>query len=112
MSTYGTADAMDSSKNPEEASYPLMAMQFTLRHLIRCTEFCLVCHTRVDNDFEALKPYVCSNPLCLYQYMTLGFGPSIEYEITSQPLVVDLLINFCYLAANGKALTDLPTGMK
>ena len=50
-------------------SFPLLAMQFTLRHLVRCTEFCLVCHCKVETDFEALKPYVCSRPLCLWQYM-------------------------------------------
>lgn len=92
-------------------SFPLLGMQFVLRHLVRCTEFCLVCHCKVEADFEALKPYVCSKPLCLYQYMTLGFGPSIEYEILSQPYVVDLLISFCYSSAKGGRLSDFPVGM-
>ncbi|KAI5859017.1 hypothetical protein BZA05DRAFT_19859 [Tricharina praecox] len=93
------------------ASFPLLAMQFSLRHLVRCTEFCLVCHNKVLTDFEALKPYVCSSPLCLYQYMSLGFGPSIEYEIMSQPTVVDLLVNFCYASARGGKLANFPDGM-
>ncbi|KAI9876193.1 MAG: hypothetical protein M1830_007060 [Pleopsidium flavum] len=92
-------------------SFPLLGMQFVLRHLVRCTEFCLVCHCKVEADFEALKPYVCSKPLCLYQYMTLGFGPSIEYEILTQPYVVDLLISFCYASAKGGRLRDFPVGM-
>ncbi|KAL9608287.1 MAG: hypothetical protein Q9167_006870 [Letrouitia subvulpina] len=92
-------------------SFPLVAMQFALRHLVRCTEFCLVCHCRVETTFEALKPYVCSKPLCLYQYMALGFGPSIEHEIMSQPHVVDLLISFCYVSALSQKLKSLPDGM-
>lgn len=96
----------------QEASFPLLAMQFALRHLVRCTEYCLVCHCRVRTDFEALKPYVCSKPLCLYQYMALGFGPSIEHEIIAQPHVVDLLVSFCYCSASTKgALKTFPVGM-
>lgn len=96
---------------PKERSFPLAAMQFALRHLVRCTEFCLVCHCKVEADFEALKPYVCSKPLCLYQYMSLGFGPSIEHEIITQPHVVDLLISFCYTSATYRKLRYLPSGM-
>ena len=98
-------------EKPKEHSFPLLAMQFTLRHLVRCTEFCLVCHCRIEANFEALKPYVCSKPLCLYQYMALGFGPSIEYEILSQPYVVDLLISFCYASASASRLRSFPLGM-
>ena len=97
--------------NDKQKSFPLLAMQFALRHLTRCTEFCLVCHSQIEASFEALKPYVCSNPLCLYQYMSLGFGPSIEHEIIWQPYVVDLLISFCYHGSYSKRLRDLPTGM-
>ncbi len=92
-------------------SFPLLGMQFLLRHLVRCTEFCLVCHCKIEADFEALKPYVCSKPLCLWQYMTLGFGPSIEYEILSQPYVVDLLVSFCYASAKAGRLIEFPNGM-
>ena len=99
------------SSNVKEKSLPLLAMQFSLRHLVRCTEFCLVCHCKIEADFEALKPYVCSKPLCLYQYMSLGFGPSIEHEIISQPHVVDLLVSFCYASASAQKLHYLPTGM-
>lgn len=95
----------------KQKSLPLLAMQFTLRHLIRCTEFCLVCHCKIEADFEALKPYVCSKPLCLYQYMNLGFGPSIEHEIITQPHVVDLLISFCYSSATATTMRYLPTGL-
>ncbi|EFQ98295.1 ubiquitin-conjugating enzyme E2 Q2 [Nannizzia gypsea CBS 118893] len=93
------------------ASFPLITMQFILRHFVRCTEFCLVCHCKTDYNFEALKPYVCSKSLCLFQYMTLGFGPSLEWEIMTQPYVVDLLISFTYSSAVRHRLADPPTGL-
>ena len=92
-------------------SFPLLAMQFALRHIVRCTDFCLVCWNKTGDEFDALKPYVCSNPLCLFQYLTLGFGPSIEFEILTQPNVVDLLVSFCYVSARACKLKDLPVGL-
>lgn len=92
-------------------SFPTLAMQLTLRHFVRCTEFCLVCHRKLDSELEAIKPYVCDRPLCLFQYMSLGFGPSIEHEIISQPYVVDLLISFCYNSARMGKLKDFPDGL-
>lgn len=98
-------------RNISKLSLPLLAMQFTLRHFVKCTEFCLVCHCKTSDTFEALKPYVCSNGLCLYQYMALAMGPSLEYEIRSQPLVVDLLISLAYARATSGYLEDFPTGL-
>ncbi|KAI9889493.1 MAG: hypothetical protein M1814_005276 [Vezdaea aestivalis] len=95
----------------EQVSLPLATMQFVLRHVARCTEFCLVCHSKTNDTFEALKPYVCSKPLCLYQYMALGFGPSIEYEVRSQPQVVNILLTFCYTSALQGRLKDFPAGL-
>lgn len=106
-----TADHISECISGLNLSFPLVAMQFVLRHFVRCTEFCLVCHCRIEASFEALKPYVCSKPLCLYQYMTLGFGPSIEWEITTQPDVVDLLVSFCYTGARGGRLREFPVGI-
>lgn len=94
-----------------EYSFPLLAMQFLLRHFVRCTEFCLVCHRKMETQLEAIKPYVCDSELCLYQYMTLGFGPSIEHEIIAQPYVVDLLVSFCYNSAVAKKLKEYPDGL-
>lgn len=93
-----TADHL-ADNQVKHISFPLIAVQFALRYLTRCTEFCLVCHDKMKEDFEALKPYVCEKPLCLYQYMNLGFGPSVEHEILTQPWVVDLLVSFCYTSA-------------
>lgn len=106
-----TSDHLNDSRPGDSHSFPLLAMQFVLRHFVRCTEFCLVCHSKLEDDLEALKPYVCEKPLCLYQYMSLGFGPSIEHEIISQPYAVDLLISFCYQSATGGKLNSFPTGL-
>jgi ubiquitin-conjugating enzyme E2 Q len=111
LPTIVTADHLIDSKPGERTSLPLLAMQFLLRHFVRCTEFCLVCHCKLEDSLEALKPYVCDKPLCLYQYMSLGFGPSIEHEIVSQPYVVDLLVSFCYHSAMGGKLGVFPDGL-
>ncbi|KAK6005177.1 hypothetical protein QM012_007956 [Aureobasidium pullulans] len=105
-----TADHLN-DRSCKTHSFPLVAMQFTLRHFVRCTEFCLVCHKKLSTAVEALKPYVCDEPLCLYQYMTLGFGPSIEHEIMHQDKVVDLLVSFCYSSASLGRLKTFPTGL-
>lgn len=110
LASVANADHLETARN-EELSLPLVAMQFLLRHVIRCTEFCLVCHCPLEEAYEALKPYVCSKPLCLYQYMSLGLGPEIEWEIKTQPYVVDLLISFCYVAACQASLKILPVGL-
>ncbi|GAB7337889.1 hypothetical protein MBLNU457_4280t1 [Dothideomycetes sp. NU457] len=104
-----SADHFEAGK--DDLSFPLLAMQFLLRHFVRCTEFCLICHRHLSDDLQAIKPYVCDKPLCLYQYMSLGFGPSIEHEITAQPYVVDLLVSFCYLSAMSGKLKHFPTGL-
>jgi ubiquitin-conjugating enzyme E2 Q len=105
-----TSDHIQESVD-QEHSLPLVGMQFVLRHFVRCTEFCLICFTKMPDDLQAIKPYVCDKPLCLYQYMSLGFGPSIEHEILSQPKVVDLLISFCYTSARSGGLKDFPSGL-
>ncbi|KAF3006869.1 hypothetical protein E8E13_010886 [Curvularia kusanoi] len=105
-----TADHILQSSG-QEHSLPVIAMQFGLRHFVRCTEFCLICFSKMTDDLQAIKPYVCDNPLCLYQYMSLGFGPSIEHEVLSQPKVVDLLISFCYRSARATRLKTFPSGL-
>lgn len=57
---------------PRLASFPLIALQFFLRHFVHYTGFCLVCHCRLEDDLEALKRYVCEKPLCLHKYVLLG----------------------------------------
>ncbi|KAK4240257.1 hypothetical protein C8A03DRAFT_13387 [Achaetomium macrosporum] len=94
-----------------ERSFPLIAMQFAMHYFVKCTKYCLRCHRRLEKGFEALRPYVCSDPLCLFQYMAMGFGPSIEHEILAEPYVVDLLVSLCYAAIQpypGGASSELP----
>ncbi|PWY85038.1 ubiquitin conjugating enzyme [Aspergillus heteromorphus CBS 117.55] len=105
------ADELSQQQNTVELALPLVAMQYTVRRFVKCTEFCLNCHCKIDAGFEALKPYVCSNPLCLYQYMQLGMGPKLEWEIVSQPYVVDMLVSFTYVRAMTRNLTELPVGL-
>lgn len=47
----------------------------------------------------------------LYQYFSLGFGPSIEHEIVTAPEVVDLLINFAYSSAAAGKMKEFPVGL-
>ena len=108
-----TFDHMDECNgDASQISYPLLAMQFTLRHFVYCTKFCLVCYCRLEFGYESLKPYVCSNALCLYQYMSLGMGTALEHEIRSEPFVVDLLISFTYSRAVNFQLDDFPSGLQ
>ncbi|KAK0706418.1 hypothetical protein B0T26DRAFT_453303 [Lasiosphaeria miniovina] len=110
-----------------QGSFPLAAMQFAMHYFLKCTEYCLRCHRRLEKGFEALRPYVCANPLCLFQYMAMGLGPSIEREILTEPYVVDLLVSLCYAAIQPDAgykdnspgdkqtppaIRTLPTGLR
>ncbi|PYH93139.1 hypothetical protein BO71DRAFT_355965 [Aspergillus ellipticus CBS 707.79] len=105
------ADGLSQRTSSFELALPLVAMQYMLRRFVKCAEFCLNCHCKTDANFEALQPYVCSNPLCLYQYMQLGMGPKLEWEIVSQQYVVDMLVSFTYARASTNELTDLPIGL-
>ena len=58
-----------------------------------CPRYCLVCHQQLQEDLDALKPYVCSSKLCTYQYYNLNRGPSLEVRIfLSVPTRVDPLL--------------------
>ncbi|GKT47004.1 ubiquitin-like modifier hub1 [Colletotrichum spaethianum] len=94
-----------------ELSTPLIAMQFALRYFVKSTQYCLVCHQKTDPGFDALKPYVCSEPLCLFQYMALGLGPSIEHDIIARPYVVDLLVSFCAAGLHASRIREWPKGL-
>ncbi|RAL06694.1 putative ubiquitin conjugating enzyme [Aspergillus homomorphus CBS 101889] len=89
-------------------SFPRIAMQYCLRRFTRASEFCLVCYCKTDASFQALNPYVCSKMLCLFQYLECGKGPKLEWQILSQPEVVDLLVSFAYSRAREKRMTDCP----
>jgi ubiquitin-conjugating enzyme E2 Q len=104
-------DQICDRSDSDPLSFPLIAMQYLLRRFVRCAEFCLVCHSALLTELEAIRPYVCGKPLCLYQYMSLGFGPEIEHEIRSQPEIVDLLISMCWASAKSVKLKTYPDGL-
>lgn len=56
-STLPTIVTADHLSDETQSSFPLLAIQFCMRYLTRCTEFCLVCHDKIEEEFEALKPY-------------------------------------------------------
>ncbi|KAJ7059776.1 hypothetical protein C8F01DRAFT_989503 [Mycena amicta] len=96
----------------EEINLPYTAFCYLIRRLTLCTRYCLVCHTKLTSDFEALKPYVCERPLCTYQYYAHNRGVSLEYEIQHNPATVDLLVSLTYSAASEGVLDHpLPVGM-
>ncbi|KAM0235548.1 hypothetical protein ACHAP5_009717 [Fusarium lateritium] len=99
-------------RDTDDLNVILIAMQFGLQRLVRCTKYCLVCHRRTEGGFEAVKPFVCENSLCLYQYLSLGFCQSIEHEIINNPYVVDLLISFFYSAVASHRLREFPPGLE
>jgi ubiquitin-conjugating enzyme E2 Q len=43
-----------------------------------CPQYCLVCHRKLESNYEALKPYVCDSKLCAYQYYALNRGAPLE----------------------------------
>ncbi|KAM3510347.1 hypothetical protein MY11210_005965 [Beauveria gryllotalpidicola] len=100
--------ALDDS---ESFSLPLVAMQLALHRLANCTRYCMVCNACLNQSYSALKPYVCSKSLCLFQYLSLGLGSSIEHEIINAPCVVDMLISFLYAALTHYTTRELPDGL-
>ncbi|KAG6813798.1 hypothetical protein H0H92_007210 [Tricholoma furcatifolium] len=69
----------------------LTAFCYLIRRLTLCPRYCIVCHNKLNNDFEALKPY---------------------YEIIHNPKTVDLLVSLAHSAATEQVLNDpLPIGL-
>ncbi|KAF6819978.1 ubiquitin conjugating enzyme [Colletotrichum sojae] len=95
----------------DQLSMPLIAMQFALRYFVKSTHYCVVCHRKAEAGLIAIKPYVCTEPLCLFQYMALGMGSSIEHEIIAQPSVVDLLVTFCAMGLSANRIREWPRGL-
>lgn len=112
LSQLAIDDELRRGKDAKELSLPLIAFQFLIRHFAGCTEFCLVCFCALETrTADAIKPYVCEKPLCLYQFVSLGFGPSIEHEILTQGCTIDLLLSFAFAAASTYKLRDFPHGL-
>jgi ubiquitin-conjugating enzyme E2 Q len=95
----------------EDFNIAMVCAQFALRRFAKCTRYCLACHQRIKGTFEPMKPYVCSDPLCLYQCLTLGLGTNTEHEIINSPAVVDLLISYWYTALAQAGVRHYPRGL-
>ncbi|KIJ62454.1 hypothetical protein HYDPIDRAFT_30416 [Hydnomerulius pinastri MD-312] len=104
----------DDSIDPGSTKLNLLTTSFSflLRRLALCTRHCVICHKKLQNEYEALKPYVCDSNLCIFQYYSLNLGPSLEYDIIANTEVVDLLVSLAYTAAADQVLDEpLPRGM-
>ncbi|ODO08329.1 hypothetical protein L198_00053 [Cryptococcus wingfieldii CBS 7118] len=86
---------------------PLCAFYWVLKRFADSPKFCMNCGSEVEA--VSVRPYVCSKTLCLYGFMSLGFGPSIDHTIITQPGVVDLLLSFAHSAASSDTRMALPT---
>ncbi|EJD40876.1 hypothetical protein AURDEDRAFT_115746 [Auricularia subglabra TFB-10046 SS5] len=105
-------DPIREREDPSHINLLMVAFCYVVRRLAMCTRFCLVCHRRIESEYEALKPYVCADKLCTYQYYSLNFGPSIEYEVEANTEVVDLLVSLTYVSCyEGQLDNGLPIGM-
>ncbi|GAA5944159.1 hypothetical protein JCM3775_001084 [Rhodotorula graminis] len=95
-------------------NFPLLAFSYLIRRFVMCPRFCLNCYKRCDQVITALKPFVCESPLCLFQLIALGLGPSLEHEITTNSASVDLLVQLTYIAAKENGLKGdlLPVGLE
>ncbi|TCD64374.1 hypothetical protein EIP91_004205 [Steccherinum ochraceum] len=106
------SDPLLERQREDALNLPLLAFSYLLRRLTLCTRYCLICYKKLDTDFVALKPYVCDEGLCAYQYYNLNRGPSLEYEICTRPEAVELLLSLAVHAAEAGTMQGaLPTGL-
>jgi hypothetical protein len=69
--------------------------EFVKAQLAGIAKRCVICNA--EHPIERLKPTICSNQLCSFQFTSLGLGVDVEREIIRSPEIVDLLI--CFTAA-------------
>ncbi|WVQ99753.1 hypothetical protein IAU59_006895 [Kwoniella sp. CBS 9459] len=102
----GKAEKDDPVEQGLDRNIPMCAFWWTLRRFINAPKYCLNCGLQVS--IPSLRPYVCDKPLCLYGFMSLGLGPSVEHTIITHPSVVDVLLSFAHSAAMGRTRMELP----
>ncbi|WWC88980.1 uncharacterized protein L201_003895 [Kwoniella dendrophila CBS 6074] len=101
----GEEDKNDPVAKGLESNIPLVAFHWVLRRFLEAPKYCLNCGLEVH--LPSLRPYVCDKPLCLYGFMSLGLGPSVEHTILTHPAVVDVLLSFAHCAASGGSSTRM-----
>ncbi|WVW84288.1 hypothetical protein I302_106319 [Kwoniella bestiolae CBS 10118] len=93
----GKEDKDDPIAKGFERNIPLVTFHWVLRRFMEAPKYCLNCGLEVN--IPSLRPYVCDKPLCIYGFMSLGLGPSVEHTIVTHPAVVDVLVSFAHCAA-------------
>ncbi|WVQ67429.1 uncharacterized protein L199_005626 [Kwoniella botswanensis] len=101
----GKEDEDDPVVKGFERNIPLVMFNWVLRRFMEAPKYCLNCGLEVK--LPSLRPYVCDKPLCIYGFMSLGLGPSVEYTIMTHPAVVDVLLSFAHCAAASGAQTRM-----
>ncbi|KAI0738312.1 hypothetical protein C8Q80DRAFT_271325 [Daedaleopsis nitida] len=102
---------MHSTLSTGRLNLPLIAFGYLIRRLALGNRFCQVCHKGGKRDHEQQEPFMCDLSQCLHQCYSEWRGPSLEYEICSNPESVDLLVSMAYVAAHDMVLDPLPTGL-
>ncbi|KAG5647979.1 hypothetical protein DXG03_007013 [Asterophora parasitica] len=92
----------------DEVNITLTAFSYLLRRLSLCPRYCIVCHNRLNTDYEALKPYIC----IVFPFDRMSDHYVDKYEIIHNPETVDLLVSVAHSAAAEQVIEDpLPIGM-
>ena len=68
------------------------SLQFVKKRIEDATRFCLVCDQ--PHPLQLLKPTVCTQDLCNFQFTNMGLGINIENEFLKSPQACDLLIRY------------------
>lgn len=84
----------------------LFAFDFCYNRIRDAHCYCCVCHDPMDYNLQAFKPFVCNKPLCFMQLAELGFGSSLEVEISNSPKTVDILVSLAYVSLTHPRLSS------
>ena len=70
------------------------------------TDHCCMCGRSLG--ISGVKPMVCDQKLCLFQFIELGLGSNIVGEIARDPEVADLVISLASIAFGASLLDPAP----
>jgi len=103
------AEVAQEAMTVRESDNLLLLCLKCIRHRIEeCTRFCLVCDK--PHPVQLLKPTVCSQDLCNFQFTNMGLGINVENEILKSPQACDLLISMTTGASfSGRFFEPFPT---
>jgi hypothetical protein len=87
---------LDSVEEQQDADSNMLLrlLHFVCEQVEVATQRCMVCHRPMD--FIGVKPFVCSQSLCVHQFENLNLGANIELEVEKNPEVVDLLVSLAF----------------